>query len=96
MLESETNQMWVGQVTRRDQESVGRKTLEMGPPVKRRRGKPKQRCMNGSPDEPFQPRHESYRDAPLSGQHNTFDMPDSTGWGRIVSAAATPQLRRLE
>ena len=63
---------WFGHVKRRDQEYVGRKTLEMVPPGRRKRGRPKQRwmdCVN--------------RDMRAIGT--------TTGWRRIVSAAATPQ-----
>ena len=35
--------MWFGHMNRRDQEYVGRKTLEMVPPGRRRRGRPKTR-----------------------------------------------------
>ena len=35
--------MWFGHVKRRDQEHVGRKTMEMVPPGRRKRGRPKQR-----------------------------------------------------
>ena len=45
---------WFEHMKRRDQEYVGRKTLEMVPPGRRRRGRPKQRSMNG-----LKPRHES-------------------------------------
>ena len=38
--------MWFGHVKRRDQEYVGRKTLEMAPPGRRKRGRPKQRWMD--------------------------------------------------
>ena len=37
---------WFGHVKRRDQEYVGRKTLEMVPPGRRKRGKPKQSGMD--------------------------------------------------
>ena len=37
---------WFGHVKRRDQEYVGRKTLEMVPPGRRKRGRPKQRWMD--------------------------------------------------
>ena len=36
---------WFGHVKRRDQEYVGRKTMEMVPPGRRKRGRPKQRLM---------------------------------------------------
>ena len=40
---------WVGHVKRRDQDYLGKKTLEMVPPGRRKRGRPKQRwvdCFN--------------------------------------------------
>ena len=70
---------WFGHVKRRDQEYVGRKTLEMVPPGRRKRGRPKQRwmdCVN--------------RD--MRAIRTTKDeVHDRTGWRRIVSAAVTPQ-----
>ena len=66
---------WFGHVKRRDQDYVGRKTLEMVPPEKR----PKQRwvdCVN--------------RDMRAIGTTKD-EVHDRTGWRRIVSAAATPQ-----
>ena len=66
-------------VKRRDQEYVGRTTLEMVPPGRRKRGRQKQRwvdCVN--------------RD--MRAIATTKDeVHDRTGWRRIVSAAATPQ-----
>ena len=38
---------WFGHVKRRDQDYVGRKTLEMVPPGRRKRGIPKQRWRDG-------------------------------------------------
>ena len=70
---------WFGHVKRRDQEYVGRKTLEMVPPGRRKRGRPKQRwmdCVN--------------RDMRAIGTTKD-EILDRTGWRRIVSAAATPQ-----
>ena len=70
---------WFGHVKRRDQEYVGRKTLEMVPPGRRKRGRPKQRwmeCIN--------------RDMRATGTTKD-EVHDRTGWRRIVSAAATPQ-----
>ena len=49
---------WFGHVKRRDQEYVGRKTMEMVPSGRRKRGRPKQRwmdCVNRDM------RHESHR-----------------------------------
>ena len=66
-------------VKRRDQDYVGRKTLEMVPPGRRKRGRPKQRwmdCVN--------------RDMRAIGMTKD-EVHDRTGWRRIVSAAATPQ-----
>ena len=37
---------WYGHVTRRDQEYVGRKTMEMELPGKRRRGRPKRKFLD--------------------------------------------------
>ena len=37
---------WFGHVKRRYQDYVGRKSLEMGPPGRRKRGRPKQRWMD--------------------------------------------------
>ena len=62
-----------------DQDYVGRKTLEMVPPGRRRRGRPKQRwmdCVN--------------RDMRAIGTTRD-EVHDRTGWRRIVSAAASPQ-----
>ena len=70
---------WCGHVTRRYQEYAVRKTLEILPPGRIKRGRPKQRlmdCVN--------------RDMIAIG--TTKDgVHDRTGWRRIVSAAATPQ-----
>ena len=71
---------WFGHMKRRDQNYVGRKTLEMVPPGSRRSGRPKQRwmdCVN--------------RDMRAIGTMKD-EVHDRTGWRRIVSAAATPQL----
>ena len=70
---------WFGHVKRRDQEYVGRKTMEMAPPGRRKRGRSKQRwmdCVN--------------RDMRAIGT-TSDEVHDRTGWRRIVSAAATPQ-----
>ena len=70
---------WFGHVKRRDQYYIGRKTLEMAPPGRRKRGRPKQRwmdCVN--------------RDMRAIGTTKD-EVHDLTGWRRIVSAAATPQ-----
>ena len=70
---------WFGHVKRRCQDYVGRKTLEMIPPGRRKRGRPKQRwmdCVN--------------RDMRAIGTTKDYVL-DRTGWRRIVSAAATPQ-----
>ena len=68
---------WFSHVKRRDQEYVGRKTLEMVPPGRRKRGRPKQRwmdCVN--------------RDMRAIGTTKD-EVHDRTGWRRIVSAAVT-------
>ena len=50
---------WFGHVKRRDQEYVGRKTMEMAQPGRRRRGRLKTETeMDGL----CQPRYESYQD----------------------------------
>ena len=70
---------WVGHVKRQDQDYVGRKTLEMVQPGRRKRGRPKQRwmdCVN--------------RDMRAIGS-TKYEFHDRTSWRRIVSAAATPQ-----
>ena len=70
---------WFGHVKRRDQDYVGRQTLEMVPPGRRKRGRPKQRwmdCVN--------------RDMRAIGTTKD-EVHDRTSWRRIVSAAATPQ-----
>ena len=70
---------WFGHVKRRDQDYVGRKTLEMAPPGRRMRGTLKQRwvdCVS--------------RDKRATGTTKD-EVHDRTGWRRIVSAAATPQ-----
>ena len=40
------NLRWFGHVKRRDQDYIGRKTLEMVPPGRRKRGRPKQIWMD--------------------------------------------------
>ena len=70
---------WFGHVKRRDQEYVGRQTLEMVPPGRRKRGRPKQRWMDCA-----------NRDMRAIGTTKD-EVHDSTIWMRIVSAAATPQ-----
>ena len=65
---------WLGHVKRRDQEYVGRKTLEMVPPGRRKRGSPNQRwigCVNW--------------DMRANGTAKD-DVNDRTGWRRILSA----------
>ena len=69
---------WFGHVKRRDQDYVGRQTLAMVPPGRRKRGRSKQRwmdCVN--------------RDMRAIGTTKD-EVHDRTGWRRIVSAAATP------
>ena len=70
---------WFGHAKRRDQEYVGRKTLEMVQHGRRKRGRPKQRWM-----------HCVNRDMRAIGTTKD-EVHDRTGWRRIVSAAATPQ-----
>ena len=70
---------WFGHVKRRDQEYVGRKTLEMVPTGRRKRGTPKQRWMDWV-----------NRDMRAIGTTKD-EVRDRTGWRRIVSAAVTPQ-----
>ena len=70
---------WFGHVKRRDQDYVGRKTLEMVPRGRRKRGRLKQRwmdCVN--------------RDMRVI-RTTKDEVHDRPGWMRIVSAAATPQ-----
>ena len=70
---------WFGHVKMRDQDYVGRKTLELVPPGRRKRLRLKQRwmdCVN--------------RDMRAIGTTKD-EVHDRTGWRRIVSAAATPQ-----
>ena len=67
---------WFGYVKRRDKEYVGRKTLNMGPPGRRKSGRPKQRwvdCVN--------------RDMRAIGTTKD-EVHCITGWRRIVSAPA--------
>ena len=66
-------------VKRREQECVGRRTLDMVPPG-RRRGRSKQRWIDCVKS-----------DTRAIGA--VEDVHDRTGWRRIVSAAATPQQR---
>ena len=72
---------WFGHAKRRDQDYVGRQILEMVPPGRRKRGRPKHRwmdCVN--------------RDMRAIYIGTTKDeVHDRTGWRRIVFAAATPQ-----
>ena len=75
--ESKTDVVWPRK--RRDQDYVGRQTLERVPPGRRTRGRPKQRwmdCVN--------------RDMRAIGT-TKHEVHDRTGWMRIVSAVATPQ-----
>ena len=70
---------WFGHAKRRDQDYVGRQTLRMVPPGRRKRGRPKLRlmdCVN--------------RDMRAIGTTKD-EVRDRTGWRRIVSAAAAPQ-----
>ena len=69
---------WFSHVKRRYQEYVGRMTMEMVPPGRRKRGRPKQRwmdCVN--------------RDMRAIGT-TSDEVHDRTGWRRIVSAETTP------
>ena len=73
---------WFGHAKRRDQDYAGRKTLEIVPPGRRKRRRPKQRwvdCVN--------------RDMRAIGKTKD-EVHGRTGWRRIVSAAATPQTSR--
>ena len=70
---------WFGLVKRRDQDYVGIHNLEMVPPGRRKRGRPKQIWMDGV-----------NRDIRAIGTTKD-EVHDRTGWRRIVSAAATPQ-----
>ena len=68
---------WFGHVKRRGQDYVGRKTLEMVTPGRRKRRRPMQRwmvCVN--------------RDMRAIGTTKD-EVHDGTGWRRIVSAAET-------
>ena len=74
-----TRLRWVGHVKRGDHDYFGRNNLEMAPPGRRKRGRPKQGwmdCVN--------------RDTKAIGT-TKYEVHDRTGWRRIVSAAATPQ-----
>ena len=72
---------WFGHVKRRDKDYVGRKTLEMVSPGRRKRRRQKQRwmdCVN--------------RDMRAIGTtKETDEVHDRIGWMSIVSAAETPQ-----
>ena len=68
-------------VKRREHEYVGRRTLEMAPPGRRRRGRSKQRWIDCV---------KSDKRAIGAAEE---DVHDRTGWRRTVSAAATPQQR---
>ena len=70
---------WFGHVNRRDQDNVGINTLEVVPPGRRKRGRPKQRwmdCVN--------------QDMRAIGT-TKYGVHGRTGWRRIASAAATLQ-----
>ena len=70
---------WFGHIKRRDKDYVGRKTLDMVPPGRSKRGRPKQRwmdCVN--------------RDMRAIGTTKD-EVHERTGWRTIVFAAATPQ-----
>ena len=70
---------WFGYVKSRDQDYVGRQTLEMVPPGRRKRRRPKQRwmaCVN--------------QDMRAIGTTKD-EFHDRTGWRRIVFDAATPR-----
>ena len=70
---------WFGHVKRRDQDYVGRQTLEMVPPGRRKRGRPKQRWMDCVNSE-------------MRAIGTTkYEVHDRTGCTIIMSAAATPQ-----
>ena len=71
--------MWFGHVKRREHEYVGRQTLEMVPPGRRKRARPKQRWMV------------SVNQYMRTIGTTKDEVHDITGWRRIVSAAATPQ-----
>ena len=69
---------WFGHVKRRDQDYFGRQTLEMVPPGRRKRGRPKKRwmdCVN--------------RDMRVIGTTKD-EVHDRTGWKRILSATPQP------
>ena len=76
---------WFRHVKRRDQDYVGRQTLEMAPPGRRKRGRPKQRwmdCVN--------------RDMRAIGTTKD-EVHDRTGWRRIVCRSdPTTKWERLE
>ena len=76
---SKARLMWFGHVKRRYHDYIGIQTLEMVPPGRRKRGRPKQRwvdCVNRNM---------------RAIETTTNEVHDRTGWRRIVSAAATPQ-----
>ena len=70
---------WFAHVKRRDQEYVGRKTLVMVPPGRRKRGRPKQRWMDCV--------NRDMRDIGTT----KYEVHDRTSWRRIVSVAVTAQ-----
>ena len=79
-----TRMRWFGHVKRRDQEYVGRKTLEMGPPGRRKRGIPKQRwmeCVN--------------RDMITIGTTKD-EVHDRTGWRELCLPQRPHKWERLE
>jgi len=69
---------WFGHVKRKDQNFVGRYTLEMKPPGKRRRGRPKLRWLDCVASD--------MKDIGATEE----DAKDRQRWKKFVSAAATP------
>ena len=69
---------WYGHVKRREETYVGQRMLNLEPPGRRRRGRPKHRWMD------------NIRADMLSVGAREDDVEDRATWKTFVSAAATP------